>query len=201
VTATPAIRLSAFVGPTEAPAVEDAARRLTEALAAAGAPASAVQVEFVASLGELRDRALTDVAIVSLLPEVEAALRDWPAAEARLMRKYAALARRLDAELLFLCTVFRHAPTDLDEDARIALQIAIRRLDLLAVHVSHATGLNVIDLDRAFAHVGALSLETDYRLTGEAATEAAGAVIAAAVLEAGLEDRVSAPAAAGTNGA
>lgn len=189
-TAPPAIRLRAFVGATEAPAVEDAARRLTEALAAAGAAAPAVSVEFVASLSDLGDRARTEVAIVSLLPEVEAALRDWPATEARLTRDYTALARP-DAELLFLCTAFRHAPPDLEEDARIALRLAIRRLDYLAVQMSHATGLNVIDLDRIFAHIGATGLETDYRLTGSAATEAAGAAMAAAILEAGIEERLS----------
>ena len=176
------LRLRAFVGPTEAPAVEEAARQLTQSL-----QGQAVGVEFVASLSELREDTGPAVAIASLLPEVEAAVQDWPAAEARLTSAYQALAQGA-APTLFVCTVLRHAPSDLDEDATSALRLAIRRLDLLAVELSHATGLNIIDLDRALAHIGALELRTDYRLTGAAAAEAAGGVISATVLAAGLDD-------------
>ena len=176
------LRISAFVAPAEAAAVEDAARRLGEALP--------LTVEFASSLDDLGAGAADALTIVSLLPEVEAALQDWPAAETRLMRRYGALAA-LGAERLFLCTVFRHAPAELDDDARIALRLAIRRLDLLAVNVSQATGVNVIDLDRALADIGARKLRTDYRLGGALAAEAAGEAIATALLAAGIEDLVA----------
>ena len=181
-TAGAGLRLRAFVGPTEAPAVEEAARQLTRSL-----QGPAVSVQFVASLSELGEHAGPAVAIASLLPEVGAAVQDWPAAEARLTSEYQALAQA-GAQTLFLCTVLRHAPSDLGETATAALRLAIRRLDLLAVELSHATGLNIIDLDRALAHIGALTLRTDYRLAGVVAAETAGGVISATVLAAGLDD-------------
>lgn len=185
-----AIRLRAYVGATEAAAVEDAARRLGEGLASAGAPAPEVSLDFVDSPGALLDETGDAIMISSLGPEIEAALRDWPTAETRLERDYQALARRRP-EALFLCTVFRHVPAGPDEDARVALRLAIRRLDFLAVRLSHATGLNVIDLDRALANAGALSLDTDYRLGGPAAAKAAGREIAGAILAAGLDAWIS----------
>ena len=181
-----AIRLRAFVGPTEARAVDDAVQRLCEGLASAAPPGPRVSVEFVASPGELPDQTGDAILISSLGPEVEAAVRDWPSAEMRLKRDYEALARR-GPETLFLCTVFRHVPAELDDEARISLRLAIRRLDLLAVQLSHATGLNLIDLDRALADAGALALDTDYRLGGTAGAKAAGREIARAILTAGLD--------------
>lgn len=181
-----AIRLRAYVGATETAAVEDAARRLGEGLASAGAPAPEVSLDFVDSSGALPDETGDAIMISSLGPEVGAAMRDWPSAEARLERDYRALAGRRP-EALFLCTVFRHVPAGPDEEAQVALRLAIRRLDFLAVRLSHATGLNVIDLDRALADTGALSLATDYRLGGAAAAKAAGREIAGAILAAGLD--------------
>jgi hypothetical protein len=189
VTAASGIRLRAFVGPTEVPIVNNAARLLVEVLAWAGAEAPEVGVEFAGSLAEL-SAAGADVAIASMLPEVEAARQDWQGAEPRLARDYQVLAQR-GGRLTFLCTVFRHVPAELDEEVRTALRLTLRRLGLLAVHVSHADGLNLIDLDRALAHVGARSLGTDYRLTGIPARKAAGRAIARAILAAGLDEWVA----------
>ena len=166
--------------------MEEAARQLVESLSAAGAPPSVIGVEFVGSPDGLCQGAAPAAAIASLLPEVEAAMHDWPAAEARITWDYRALAQGR-AHKLFLCTVFRHVPPDLGEDATAALRLAIRRLDLLAVELSHATGLNIIDLDRTLAHIGGLKLRTDYRLTGAAGTEAAARAISATLLAAGLD--------------
>ena len=187
-TAQSAIRLRAFVGPSEAPIVSNAARLLTEVLTWAGARFPEIEVEFTPSLGGLAGGG--DIAIASMLPEVETALQDWPQAETRLTGDYQALAEG-GGRLTFLCTVFRHAPPMLDEEARIALRLAIRRLDLMAVRVSHATGLTLIDLDRALAHVGARNLDTDYRLGGLPVRKAAGRAIARAILAAGLDEWVA----------
>jgi hypothetical protein len=180
----PSLRLRAFVAPTEARAVEQAARKLAEA---ADTEAS---VEAVPSLEALAAGTAEAIFVCSLLPEVEAALADWPATEARLIEVYEALAKR-DSRTLFLCTVFRHAPPELDEDARVELRLAIRRLDLLAVRLSHATGLNVVDLDRALAQIGALNLDTDFRLSGPTAAEAAGREIARCIAAAGLDEWIA----------
>ncbi len=186
-TSAAVIRLHAFVAATEEPILEAAAQRLSGLLAEGRDGGASVEAVFAASLGELDPGAPGVVAIGSLLPEVPAARADWAAAEARLMRRYRNLAAR-GAERLFLCTVFRHVPPELEEQERISLRVAIRRLDLLAVNISHATGLNVIDLDRALADIGAMPLETDYRLGGAAAVAAAGGVVASALLAAGIED-------------
>ena len=181
------VRLRAFVAPTEARAARDAARRLAEALASAGAPAPDVEVELAPSLDALEAAPGAAIAVSSMLPEVGAALRDWPATESRLTRAYEALASR-DGQPLFLCTVLRHVPPELDEAARMELRLAIRRLNFLALRLSHTTGLNVADIDRALAQVGALTLGTDYRLDGAQASEAAGREIARCILAAGLDD-------------
>lgn len=181
---TRSLRLRAFVAPTEAGAVHDAARRLGDAV---GSEAS---VGIAASLGALAADAGDAIVICSMLPEIEAALADWPATEARLTQAYEALARR-NSQALFLCTVLRHAPPELETAGRMQLRLAIRRLDMLAVRLSHATGLNVVDLDRALAQVGALTLDTDFRLSGAAAAEAAGREIARCIVTAGLDDWIA----------
>ena len=184
------VLLRAFVSPAEAPIVKNAARRLEEWLTGAGAKVPAVGVEFVQSLGDLSRGDGPAVLIASMLPDLDEALGDWPNAEARLTGAYQGLAERGGA-LAFLCTVFRHVPQELGEEARDALRLAIRRLDLLAIGVSHTTGLNLIDLDRALAHIGALALETDYRLGGMAARKAAGRAVAATILGAGLDEWIA----------
>jgi hypothetical protein len=66
----------------------------------------------------------------------------------------------------------------------------IRRLDLMVAHLSHDFGINVVDIDRMFAFVGARRLGTDYRLHGDAAACIAGFAITSAFLEVGLDDAV-----------
>jgi hypothetical protein len=85
----------------------------------------------------------------------------------------------------FLCTVFRHVPRE--EAGAEATLSHIRRLNLLAIELSRVTGAGVIDIDRAFAHIGARRLRTDWRLGGEAATRAAAEVIASALFAEGLD--------------
>ncbi len=93
---------------------------------------------------------------------------------------------------VFLCTIFRHVPRSaaLPEAERWARQERIRRLNLLAAELSQATGVGVIDLDRAFAHIGGGLLQTDFRLGGGIAARVGGDVIAGALLAEGLDDVV-----------
>ena len=64
----------------------------------------------------------------------------------------------------------------------------IRRLNLLAVELSHDLDAGVIDFDRQFADIGAQVLETSYRLEGAAAREIAAYVIVKTLLAAGAFD-------------
>lgn len=82
---------------------------------------------------------------------------------------------------VFVATILRHLP-----DAQPGAMARLRRLNLLAARLSQHFGLLVIDIDRALAHRGALSLETDARLTGARGREAAARLMAHAVLCYGL---------------
>jgi hypothetical protein len=88
---------------------------------------------------------------------------------------------------VFLCTLFRQVAQDAPADVTIE---RIRRLDLMLVELSHATGAFVIDLDRALAHIGGRVLGADYRLASPAAVSAAAHAIAATLLAAGLDNLV-----------
>ena len=51
--------------------------------------------------------------------------------------------------------------------------------------------MTVIDIDRAFAHIGARALGTDYRLSGRLAAEAGGHALAWSLLALGLDDVIA----------
>ena len=73
----------------------------------------------------------------------------------------------------------------------IARRIRIRQLNLLAAELSQATNLQVIDLDRTLSDIGALTLQTDYRLGGTLAVAAVARCIALTLLTAGLDAHAS----------
>jgi hypothetical protein len=95
----------------------------------------------------------------------------------------------VDGIVLFLCTVFRFVP--LGDSADHSRLVRVRRLNLLAAELSRETGLLVIDFDRIFTDIGAVKLQTDYRLDGKYAAEAAAKAIAFAVVSGGLDAFVS----------
>jgi hypothetical protein len=127
----------------------------------------AIELRFVDSPDRLASQK-PDVVAISLVPELD---------EPRLPISEVAEDLRGDVRTLrnanvtvFLCSIFRACDDE-------ALLERIRRLNLLAAEVSHETGAAVIDFDRHFAHVGARALQTDYRLRGAEAAEAAARII------------------------
>ena len=90
---------------------------------------------------------------------------------------------------MFVSTVFRHVPDD--DSADQSRLVRVRRLNLLAAELSRETGLFVIDIDRTLAAIGARKLQTDYRLKGDYAADAAAKVMALAIVSAGLDGYVS----------
>ncbi len=97
------------------------------------------------------------------------------------------LQSRLRSELanlnaVYLCTVFRGCEDDPSKLERI------RRLNLLAIDLSHDLDIGVIDFDRQFADIGARPLETSYRLEGRAAREIAAYVIVKTLFATGAFD-------------
>jgi hypothetical protein len=178
------ISIRAVVDNNERAAVSRAATLLESSLSAASGEPVTVHCQFEASLDALHGFEEPGIIIVSLLPEVANYQESWVKVEKRFRERCQAL-MSADGAVVFLCTVFRHVATgDSADPARL---VRIRRLDLLAAELSRETGLFIIDLDRSLADIGASKLHTDYRLDGEYASQAAGKLIALAVLSAGLD--------------
>lgn len=173
-----------MVADHEVAAVELAARRLSEALTAAAGETWLVDCERIETPDALAPAGDEGLLITSLLAEALDPARAWELVEADLWRRCRSLA---EGRIVYLMTVFRHVSPLGDLAAARATRTRIRRLNLLAAELSRQTGLYVIDLDRAFADMGAVALETDYRLSGPRAMAAAALMIAETVLTTGLD--------------
>ena len=183
-----AFRIEAVVDDAERPALAATSEQLTECLQAASGSRPEIRLEFANSLDAIDAQAPATIIVASLLPEV-ARDEPMPSVEARWRGQLGTLA----TSPVFLCTVFRHVPrhgVDRPEN-RPAIIERIRRLNLLAVELSHDSGAAVIDIDRAFAHLGARVLAADYRLRGAVAAEVAAHTIAGSLLAVGLDDIVA----------
>ena len=171
-----ALMLGARIAPVERPMMIAVAEQLSECLTDPGEAGWPITLRFVAGG-------------VAPPPIVIATLRgaiDGTEDVGRLPDHLAALAAA-GAETIFLCTLLRFVA---DRAERPRLMPRIRRLNLLAVELSHDLGLAVIDVDRVLALFGAGPLQTDYRLGGPGAVEVAAHVIVAALLAGGLDDLV-----------
>ncbi len=89
-----------------------------------------------------------------------------------------------------ICTVFRHIRGRAGLGVASPVLERIRRLNRLVIGLSHDPGAGVIDIDRAFAHIGGQNLRTDYRLSGDLAAEFAGHTIALHLLSYSLEEMI-----------
>jgi hypothetical protein len=101
----------------------------------------------------------------------------------------AAAARRLGHQAILIPSLFRHVA---DAATRPPLMERIRRLNLVVIALSRSRGVQIVDIDRVFALVGARTLESDYRGQGAIAPLVAAHAIAAAILAAGLDAQVPA---------
>jgi len=126
-----------------------------------------------------------DISIVSLLRELDGTVEPLDRVEGRIRDELGRLVASRTA--VYLCTIFRAC----DDDA--AKLERLRRLNLLAIELSHDLDIGVIDFDRQFADIGARPLESSYRLEGSAAREIAAYIIVKTLLAAGaFEDHVPA---------
>jgi hypothetical protein len=171
------------MAPSEHPALEAAARSLSQELSrAAGVPVP-VHCAYYASLAELETLDPAAIVITSLLPELDHLAEPWSAMAARLHAAYQRITQ--NGVNLFITTILRHVPRGEQAD-RVRVRIA--RLNLFAAEISRATGCNVIDIDRVLADIGARALQTDYRLAGQHAAEAVAATVALTLLSLGLDE-------------
>jgi hypothetical protein len=185
------LAVAAVVDAAERAAVGLAAERLGACLEHATGTSWSVNVRFLDTPADT-DVERQALVIASLLPE----LRQLDEPSAMTAARWRAFFKSLPGEgapAAFLCTIFRHVGSAADRWQNRAPPVAIeriRRLNLLAAEISQATGVNIIDIDRVFAHVGARALRTDYRLGGELATGLAADTIVTTVLTVGLGERL-----------
>ncbi|HVO87049.1 MAG TPA: hypothetical protein VMV45_00785 [Casimicrobiaceae bacterium] len=187
------LRIDAIVDERERPAVAEAARQLGTCLSRASDATWRVDVRFRGDFAAIDSNDAAAVLIVSLLPELQSVQEPIASTQMRWQRRLSSLPGDPPPQIL-ICTIFRHVAMDASNavDARAAIRERIRRLDLMALELSHDTGGIVVDIDRALSHVGARTLQTDYRLAGERAASAVGHVIASSVLAAALDAVVTA---------
>jgi hypothetical protein len=184
-TSPPPLAIEAFVHEAERPALAAASRQLADSLSAATGAAHSVALRFSETLPVVALGGGRRVVVGSMLVEIPGRGESLDQTEVRWRDQLAAL-----KDPPFLCTIFRYA----GNRESPALVERFRRLNFMAIHLSHATGAAVVDIDRTFGYFGARQLQTDYRLGGRLAAELAGHAIVASILAGGLDDVVPADA-------
>jgi hypothetical protein len=182
-TALPALQIEAVVHPVERPALVASARQLADALSTASGSPHPTTLRFSDSLASISRSSEHAVVVASLLKEIASLDESLAQTEARWRDQLLSL-EKLDIVSAFVCTIFRHVGS---REAPALIE-RIRRLNRLAVQLSHDTGVGVIDIDRIFGYFGARQLQTDYRLGGRLGVELAGHTIVAGILATGLDD-------------
>lgn len=183
------LRLHAVVAPSEDRAVVSAAEQLVNSLNGAWpSPAWRADVSIERLEGHVTPLQGTAAVILSLVTEAEHA--DEPISQTAV--RWNELVQRLGANNVpvYVSTIFRHVPNRARDGRPTQRLERIRLLNRMAIDLSHSYGLGVIDIDRAFSHIGAQRLKTDWRMGGSAATEAAGHVMAWSLLSYGLDHAI-----------
>lgn len=149
-----------------------------------------IEVHFHSTIAAITPSSGPAIVVASFLGELAVLEDPFPDVEQRLRNAFATLSGN-DRLKLFLCTIYRRTNWDQEagnaEPAQSTIE-RIRRLNLLAIQLSHTFGINIIDFDRSFAHVGGRTLHVDFRLSGAAAVEFAKYVIVSTFFAAGLDD-------------
>jgi hypothetical protein len=182
------IAIDAVVHDVERPALEAACRQLAECLEAASGGHWIVRVRFHDSASDDHIDG-SPLVVASLLRDIERAHEPLEAIERRWRRELAALAATPSRTIL-LCTILRCLASVEDRDALLGPVERIRRLNLLAINLSHELGIGVADIDQVLAHVGARPLRTDCRLGGPAAPEIAAYAIVRRLLTLGVDSLI-----------
>lgn len=185
-TAPAPIAIEARIDPAEQAALIAGAEQLSEHLSIAiGGQTWPVRLNLTPPGEPLAEGPAPHVIVTSMLPETKRLSDPMSVVEAR----WRAELERLTASgaVVFVCTVFRHLAERPKDGAASPLLERVRLLNRLAMDLSNAFGVGVIDFDRDLAHVGGRTLRSDYRLTGVLAAEVAGHAVAWALLSAGLD--------------
>jgi hypothetical protein len=176
--------IEARVDERERPAMEEARAQLQEYLVRAGAAQARVELVFAAADAPVAAASGTLV-VASLMTELSRGEEPLESTTRRWLAHLGDLASQ--GTPVYLCNVFRHAAERARDGRPTPLLDRIRRLDLMAIQLSRDTGAGVIDIDRAFAEIGARALGCDWRLQGALAARVAGHTAARCFLSHGLE--------------
>ena len=183
------IAIEARIDPAEQAALIAGAEQLSEHLSIAiGRQTWPVRLRHELAGAPLGEEPTPHVIVTSMLPETKRLSDPMPMVEAR----WRAELERLTATgaTVFVCTVFRHLGERPKDGAALPLLERVRGLNRLAMDLSNAFGVGVIDFDRDLTHIGGRTLRSDYRLTGVLAAEVAGHAVAWALLSVGLDAEV-----------
>lgn len=183
------ISIVALVAEGERPAVELGAAHIARAMGQAAGTPWTIDVSFASDWHELLRSGEGQIVVTSLLTELGRSGETWPQSAERMRKAYGTLAQV--GVPIFICTILRHIARTNEPEADAALRLHIRRLNFLAAEISRETRAYVIDVDRVLADIGARSLQTDYRLGGQAAAEIAGHFIALTLINNAFDDSVS----------
>jgi hypothetical protein len=183
------LRIDAIVAGNERSALVAASEQLGESLGAATGQPWHIDLHFRGDLMAVDVLVPPSIVVASLLPELARGDEPLAAIEARWRAGLATLVRDPGPAVL-LCTIFRHVAAA-PGDARTRMIERIRRLDRMAIDLSHDAGVGIADVDRTFAHLGARYLATDYRMIGALAAEVAAWTLVTAMLARGLDDVIA----------
>lgn len=183
------LRIDAIVAASERPALAAVADQLRDCLSTATGRAWDVAVRFRESFAALDPQELPTWIVASMLPGL-AGDEAMTTIEGRWREQLACVPSQARSSVL-LCTIFRHVAVprcDGQPDARPAIRERLRRLNLMAIQLSHEAGVGVIDIDRAFSQQGARLLQADCSLEGTVAAAAAAHAIVSAILRTARDD-------------
>jgi hypothetical protein len=187
--ATTPIIIEAHVESSEQPGLIAAAEQLSDCLnAVSNTKTWQVHLRFRAPGTDIDPLLPQSAIIVSLLPETKRATESIAETKAR-WRTYLGRLQAIGPPV-FVRTVFRHVRERTGGAGATQLLERIRRLNRMAVELSNELGVAVIEIDRAFAHVGGRALETDYLLMGPLAAEVSGHTTAWSLLSFGLDETI-----------
>lgn len=179
------VRIEAIVDAVEHAGLIAAAEQLSEALGGAGGgPAWPIHLALRGPGEAIVAEPPPHAIIASLLAETANPAEPISQTEARWRSRIEAW--QATGAAVLIGNVFRHVVAP----APVGLLERIRRLNRMAIGLSHETGAAVIDFDRAMAHIGGRILQSDYRLSGVVAAEVAGHTIAWSLLSYGLDEAV-----------
>ena len=186
-------RIHAVSGPEGGAAFEQAAQRLKELVKQN--EGQSIDVELSRRLDWSDAPQPGALVIASIGLELENQYSDLAALKKTWLERIHRL-RSEGCSEIFLMTIFPYIakPERVAERENAVRRLEkIRRLNLMAVELSHEAGVSIIDVGRWFSAIGGALLQTDYRVTGARAQWIVAELTIVTILEAGFDRHFAPP--------